>query len=458
MDFGVLKSEAVKNILNAIHEAVCIVDNNGIVAHWSSKSEALFDVKAENIVGKPLKDFFPTALLLNVIKDKKETSNVYLSPRKGTYVVVSARPLYFNGKFVGAISTDKDITEMTNLSFELEETRERLNRLREEVNKLSDGKYSFGQILGRSELIRQKIERAMQVAKTKTGILITGESGTGKEIFARAIHQHSGRKGNFVAINCSAIPENLFESEMFGYVGGAFTGALKKGKGGQFENAHQGTLFLDEISDMPMHMQAKLLRVLQENKILRIGADTPKDIDVRIISASNKDLRRMVENGTFREDLYYRLNVVKIDLPPLRERKEDIPILVDSFIKNFCRQNNVDEPKLMPEVYNILTSYNWEGNIRELKNTVEHLVVFSRNGKIELESVPEQIIERSLSKVRESETSFDLETCVAKTEMEVLRKVMEMVEGNKSRAAKILNIPRSTLYYKLKYYQMVDLL
>ncbi len=458
MDFGVLKSEAVKNILNAIHEAVCIVDNNGIVAHWSSKSEALFDVKAENIVGKPLKDFFPTALLLNVIKDKKETSNVYLSPRKGTYVVVSARPLYFNGKFVGAISTDKDITEMTNLSFELEETRERLNRLREEVNKLSDGKYSFGQILGRSELIRQKIERAMQVAKTKTGILITGESGTGKEIFARAIHQHSGRKGNFVAINCSAIPENLFESEMFGYVGGAFTGALKKGKGGQFENAHQGTLFLDEISDMPMHMQAKLLRVLQENKILRIGADTPKDIDVRIISASNKDLRRMVENGTFREDLYYRLNVVKIDLPPLRERKEDIPILVDSFIKNFCRQNNVDEPKLMPEVYNILTSYNWEGNIRELKNTVEHLVVFSRNGKIELESVPEQIIERSLSKVRESETSFDLETCVAKTEMEMLRKVMEMVEGNKSRAAKILNIPRSTLYYKLKYYQMVDLL
>jgi len=454
----VLKSEAVKNILNAIHEAVCIVDKNGIVAHWSSKSEALFDVKAENIVGKPLKDFFPTALLLNVIKDKKETSNVYLSPRKGTYVVVSARPLYFNGKFVGAISTDKDITEMTNLSFELEETRERLNRLREEVNKLSDGKYSFGQILGRSELIRQKIERAMQVAKTKTGILITGESGTGKEIFARAIHQHSGRKGNFVAINCSAIPENLFESEMFGYVGGAFTGALKKGKGGQFENAHQGTLFLDEISDMPMHMQAKLLRVLQENKILRIGADTPKDIDVRIISASNKDLRRMVENGTFREDLYYRLNVVKIDLPPLRERKEDIPILVDSFIKNFCRQNNVDEPKLMPEVYNILTSYNWEGNIRELKNTVEHLVVFSRNGKIELESVPEQIIERSLSKVRESETSFDLETCVAKTEMEMLRKVMEMVEGNKSRAAKILNIPRSTLYYKLKYYQMVDLL
>ncbi len=458
MDFGALKSEAVKNILNAIHEAVCIVDKDGLVVHWSKKSETLFDVRAEKIVGKPLKNFFPTALLLNVIKDKKETSNVYLSPRKGTYVVVSARPLYFNGKFVGAISTDKDITEMTNLSFELEETRERLNRLREEVNKLNDEKYSFGKILGRSDVIKQKIDRAMQVAKTKTGILITGESGTGKEIFARAIHQHSGREGNFVAINCSAIPENLFESEMFGYVGGAFTGALKKGKGGQFENAHQGTLFLDEISDMPVHMQAKLLRVLQESKILRIGADTPKDIDVRIISASNKDLRSMVENGIFREDLYYRLNVVKIDLPPLRKRKEDIPILVDSFIKNFCWQNNVDEPKLMPEVYNILTSYNWEGNIRELKNTVEHLVVFSRNGKIELESVPEQIIESSLSEVREIETSFDLKTCVTKTEMEVLRKVMVMAEGNKSRAAKILNIPRSTLYYKLKFYQMVDLL
>jgi len=458
MDFGVLKSEAVKNILNAIHEAVCIVDKDGIVVHWSNKSETLFDVGADKIIGRPLKDFFPTALLLNVIKDKKETNNIYLSPRKGTYVVVSARPLYFNNKFVGAISTDKDITEMTNLSFELEETRERLNQLREEVSKLSEEKYSFGQILGRSEVIGQKIKRAMQVAKTKTGILITGESGTGKEIFARAIHQHSGRKGNFVAINCSAIPENLFESEMFGYMGGAFTGALKKGKGGQFENAHQGTLFLDEISDMPMHMQAKLLRVLQENKVLRIGADTPKDIDVRIISASNKNLHKMVESGTFREDLYYRLNVVRIDLPPLRDRREDIPILVDAFIKNFCRQNNVDEPRMMPEVFNILTSYNWEGNIRELKNTVEHLVVFSRNGKIELESVPEQIIERSLSGVREKETSFDLESCVAKTEIDLLSRVMEMADGNKSKAAKILNIPRSTLYYKLKYYRLEDLL
>ncbi len=453
-----MKSEAVKNILNAIHEAVCIVDKEGTVLHWSKKSESLFDVKAEKIVGKPLKDFFPTALLLTVLKEKKETDNVYLSPRRGTYVVVSARPLYFNGKFVGAISTDKDITEITNLSYELEETRERLNKLREEVNKLSQEKYTFGQILGRSDIIKQKIDRAIQVAKTKTGILITGESGTGKEIFARAIHQHSGRKGNFVAINCSAIPENLFESEMFGYVGGAFTGALKNGKGGQFENANQGTLFLDEISDMPMHMQAKLLRVLQDNKVLRIGADTPREIDVRIISASNKDLRKMVEVGTFREDLYYRLNVVRIDLPPLRDRKEDIPILVDAFIKNFCRQNLIKEPRLMPEVFNILTSYNWEGNIREMKNTVEHLVVFSRNGKIGLESVPEQIIERSFTKVKESESSFDLESCVARTETEVIRKVMEMVEGNKSRAAKILNIPRSTLYYKLQYHRMEDLL
>ncbi len=458
MDFGVLKSEGVKYILNAIHEAVCIVDKNGIVLHWSNKSETLFNVKADKIVGKPLKSFFPTALLLNVIKNKKETDNVYLSPRKGTYVVVSAKPLYFNGQFVGAISTDKDITEMTNLTFELEETRQRLNQLRQEVSKLSEEKYSFGQILGRSDVIRQKIDRAMQVAKTKTGILITGESGTGKEIFARAIHQYSCRKGNFVAINCSAIPENLFESEMFGYMGGAFTGALKKGKGGQFEHANEGTLFLDEISDMPMHMQAKLLRVLQENKVLRIGADTPKDIDVRIISASNKDLRKMVEIGTFREDLYYRLNVVRIDLPPLRERKEDIPLLVETFIQSFCRQNNVNEPKLMPEVFNILTSYNWEGNIRELKNTVEHLVVFSKNGNIAIESVPEQIIERSLDKAKEKESTFELESCVARTEIEVIRKVMEMVEGNKSRAAKILNIPRSTLYYKLNYYQMKDLL
>ncbi len=458
MPLRVLQSEAVKNILNAIHEAVCIVDKDGIVVHWSKKSETLFNVKTDHILGKPLKDFFPTALLLSVLENKKEAKNIYVSPRKGTYVVVSSKPLYYNNHFIGAISTDKDVTEMTNLTFELEETKDRLNQLREEVNKLSEEKFSFGQILGKSEVIKQKIDRAKQVAKTNTGILITGESGTGKEIFARAIHQHSSRKGNFVAINCSAIPENLFESEMFGYVGGAFTGALKQGKGGQFENANQGTLFLDEISDMPMHMQAKLLRVLQENKVMRIGADTPQEIDVRIISASNKDLRKMVDIGTFREDLYYRLNVIKVELPPLRERKDDIPILVESFMDKFCSQNNMDVPKLRPEVFNVLTNYNWQGNIRELKNTVEHLVVFSKNGKIELESVPEQIIERSLSKARNGEKSFDLQTCVAKTEMEVLRKVMEMVDGNKSKAAKILNIPRSTLYYKLKYYKMTDLL
>lgn len=458
MDFGVLKSEAVKNILNAIHEAVCIVDKDGIVVHWSKKSEILFDVEADRILGKPLEDFFPTALLLKVIRDKQEANNIYHSPRKGTYVVVSGRPLYFNGRFVGAISTDKDVTEMTRLAFELEETREQLNQLRAEVSKLSDEKYSFGNILGKSNIIGQKIERARQVAGTNTGILITGESGTGKEIFARAIHQYSGRKGNFVAINCSAIPENLFESEMFGYVGGAFTGALKKGKRGQFEHAHQGTLFLDEISDMPMQMQAKLLRVLQENKVVRIGADSPIEVDVRIISASNRDLRKMVDEHTFREDLFYRLNVVRIDLPPLRDRKEDIPLLVESFINSFCMQNNVDIPRLAPEVFNMLTGYNWEGNIRELKNTVEHLVVFSKNGRIEIESVPEQIIEQSLTRTLQPEDTFDLQACVAKTEMEVLRKVMQMVGGNKSKASKILNIPRSTLYYKLNYYRLTDLL
>ncbi|AZR74630.1 sigma-54-dependent Fis family transcriptional regulator [Anoxybacter fermentans] len=451
------ESASLALILNNLHEAVCVVNTEGIVVLWSKKSEKLYGVKAEQIVGNKLEDFFPNALLLKVLKDKKPIENIYHSPREGSYVIISAIPLFINGEFVGAVSTDRDVTEVTNLTLELEKTKDKLELLQEEVNKINEDKYSFGIILGKSKVIKEKIARARRVARTNSSVLITGESGTGKEVFARAIHQASGRKGPFVAVNCSAIPENLFESEMFGYVGGAFTGALKKGKVGKFELANGGTLFLDEIGDMPMYMQVKLLRVLQEKKIVRVGSEKDIDVDVRIISATHRDLRAMVKENLFREDLYYRLNVVSIELPALRERKEDIPILLRHFICEFCKENNISVPKLKPEVLAVLMSYSWKGNIRELKNTAEHLVVFSKNGEIRLDSVPEYILEQTIGE-DDREPVFDLQKAVERTEKEIIRKVMKMVEGNKSKAAKLLNIPRSTLYYKLKYYNMKDLL
>lgn len=444
------KVEGLTNILNTIHESVCVVDKSGTVIMWSKGSEKLFDLPQEKITGKPLADFFPNALLLRVINERKEFKNYYHSPVDGRYAVISAMPLYMDGEFVGAVSTDKDATETTNLIFELEETRDKLKQLQDEVSVIVD-RYSFDQVAGRSKIIQEKIVRAKQVARTKASVLIVGESGTGKEVFARAIHKESGRKGPFIAVNCSAIPESLFESEMFGYVGGAFTGALKKGKMGKFELAHEGTLFFDEIGDMPLYMQAKILRALQERNIVRVGAEKPVPVDVRVISATHHNLDKLVAEDKFREDLYYRLNVVKIELPPLRSRREDIPILVSGFIQEFCTENNLQVPQLTPEVLAALMQYEWKGNIRELKNTVEHLVIFSKKGRIDLSSAPEFLLQRP-SRGSDTGSGLNLENRMAQAEREIIDKAMKMAGGNKSRAAKLLGVPRSTLYYKLKAY------
>ena len=451
------ESTSLTLILNNLHEAVCVVNPQGVVELWSKKSEKLYGVKADQIVGKRLEEVFPNALLLKVLEDKEPIENIFHTPREGSYMIISAIPLFVNGEFVGAVSTDRDVTEVTNLTMELEKTRDKLELLQEEVTKFREDNESFGLVLGKSEIIKEKINRSKKVARTNSSILITGESGTGKEVFARSIHQASNRQGPFVPINCSAIPENLFESEMFGYVGGAFTGALKEGKVGKFELASGGTLFLDEIGDMPMYMQAKLLRVLQEKQIYRVGSDTPIDVDVRIISATHQKLREMVTEGDFREDLYYRLNVVGVELPPLRKRKEDIPLLLRHFIAEFCEENKISTPEIRPEVLAAMMDYNWSGNIRELKNTAEHLVVFSKSGEIGLDSLPDHILEQSVQK-DDRKPVFDLEVAVKRTEQQTIRKVMKMTGGNKSKAARLLNIPRSTLYYKLKYYNMGDVL
>lgn len=449
--------QTFRYILDNLHEAVCVVNKDGVVVLWCGKAEKLYGVKEEEIIGKKLEELFPTGLLLKVLEEKKPIENVLHSPREGNYVNISAMPLFSNGELIGAVSTDRDITEVRNLSLELEAAKEKLDYLQMEVNKISEDKYSFGQALGKSDAIKEKIDRAMQVASTTSSVLIRGESGTGKEVFARAIHQASGRKGPFIAINCSAIPENLFESEMFGYEGGAFTGALNKGKIGKIELANKGTLFLDEIGDMPLYMQAKLLRVLQERQVVRVGGDKAIDIDVRIISATHRDLRVMVKEGKFREDLYYRLNVVSLEIPSLKDRKEDIPMFVKHFMEEFCKENNIFVPRITPEVFQVLMNHHWPGNVRELKNTVEHLVVFSKEGEIKVESLPEHLLGR-LAHHEEMEVPYDLQENIKRIEIDTIKRAMETAEGNKAQAAKLLNIPRSTLYYKIKFYDLVDYL
>lgn len=435
-----------------VHEGICIIDNKGVVCIWGRGSEKLYGIKKSEIIGKKLGEYFPTALLLDVLKSKKPVENVIHSPRKNTYVNISARPLIKNDKLIGVVSTERDVSEITNLSRELELTKEKLDYLQVEVRKMNEDKFSFGNVVGKSKIMTRTIDRAYQVAPTTSSVLVSGESGTGKEVFARAIHQSSGREGAFVAINCSAIPESLFESEMFGYESGAFTGALTKGKIGKIEIANGGTLFLDEIGDMPLHMQAKLLRVLQEKQLMRVGGNKSISLDVRIISATHRNLEDMVKIGTFREDLYYRLNVVNIKLPSLSERIEDLPIFVKLFMEEFCRENHIKVPNISPEILNKLMNYSWPGNIRELKNMVEHLVVFSKNEKVQNETLPDYINCRDGQECIKN--SQNLNQLIRKTEVKAIHDAMKEAENNKQKAAKILDIPRSTLYYKLKYYEL----
>ena len=441
----------LKYIIGHIKEGICAVNYEGVVILWNSFMEERYGIKSDEIVGRPISDFLEDTICERVLRRRIGISDVYSTYKKqDMYGLVHANPIFFGGEFVGVVCTELDVTEARNLSFELEKTNEKLKYLQDEVKNLSNG--VFEGILGNSDKIEKAKAIAKQVAKTSSSIFIWGESGTGKEVFSRAIHEQSGRKGAFVPVNCSAIPAELFESEFFGYESGAFTGANKKGKSGIFELAKDGTVFLDEIADLPLNMQAKLLRVLQEKEVRRVGGEKTIKINPRIISATNKDLEKMVKEEKFREDLYYRLNVVEIKIPPLRERKEDIAILLHHFLDEMCRENGKPRLTLSKEAYKTLENYRWKGNIRELKNTVENMVVLSDSSIIEKDDIPNYIVESAKNSNDDEDYPLDLTSAIEKLEIKNITKALEMSNGNKAKAAKILNIPRTTLYYKLDLY------
>ncbi|MCT4507799.1 MAG: sigma 54-interacting transcriptional regulator [Tepidibacter sp.] len=456
-DYFYMKMEEIgsklNHIINNIHEAVCVVDKDGYVIVWNKNSEKLYNIKSKVILGKKLEKFFPKGILLKVLKTKKAVDEVYHSPpRKDSDVIVTGQPIFIDGELVGAVSTDRDITQVKRLSSQLQRANDTLKFLENEVKKFSSD--NFGNIIGKSEKLTKSIQTARQVAKTNASILILGESGTGKEVFSRSIHDYSQREGLFVPVNCSAIPSELFESEFFGYESGAFTGANRKGKMGIFELANNGTVFLDEIADLPIQMQAKLLRVLQEKEVRRVGGEKTITINVRVISATNKDLNEMIEKEEFREDLYYRLNVVELNLPPLRERHGDIAILIHKFLKDICAQNSKTVPEIDLEVMDILRNYTWKGNIRELKNTIEHLVVLSKDNIIKKDLIPKYIYDNMNKTTNYQNYPMDLNQAIAKLEQDTIKKALNMSAGNKAKAAKYLNIPRSTLYYKMNQYKI----
>jgi two-component system, NtrC family, response regulator AtoC len=333
-------------------------------------------------------------------------------------------------------------------------------RLRSENDYLRaqlEQRYRLDGLVGRSRVMRDLFQLLETVAQSSSTVLVTGETGTGKELAARAIHHNSPRRAQrFVAINCSAIPETLLEAELFGHVRGAFTGAVAS-RQGRFEQAHRGTLFLDEIGTMSPPLQAKLLRVLQSREFERIGDSHPVRVDVRVIAATNSDLAKMVEQGAFREDLYYRLNVIPIHVPALRERREDVPLLVQHFIDRLCREQTPPRAPMTvsQEAMRVLMAFQWPGNVRQLENTVERAIALSPGrAQIELRDLPPDIqgaaAAPELSGVLFPDGGIDFDAYVAAIERALIRESLERTHGNKRQAAKLLNLKRTTLIEKLK--------
>lgn len=376
IDSGSIKKQ-IQTILRFTNDSVIATDLRGYITEYNEAGERNFGLKREVVIGRKIDEVFPQLGVENFLKDREEADNELVSIGHINYVI-SRHGIYNDEEqLIGVIILGQKYMERENEQ----------NKLRSKL--LPRGhvaKYNMESILGDSLPVKEAKKVAEKMAKSSSTVLITGESGTGKEIFAQAIHNQSPRRnGPFIAVNCSALAPSLLESELFGYEEGAFTGAKKGGKIGLFEMANQGTIFLDEIGELPYELQAKLLRVLMEREVMRIGGVDLISIDVRVIAATNKDLLKRIAEGQFREDLYYRLNVLPLSLPPLRQRRSDIPVLASAFLKEFG-----GEKALSPEILQVLIRYPWPGNIRELHNCIEYMYQLSEE-EILLTDIPENI-------------------------------------------------------------------
>jgi len=447
---GWQKSQAILTaLLNHASEAVCVINDREEVEYWNPRAEILYGIKAREIVGQPVSKFFPNVLVSRSLKENRVIRESYHQPREGAHVLITAAPIQAENRVIGSLSLELDIGDVVYLNQELTRTSTTVKKLRKEINRLTQ-KNAFATIYGHSTIIKETINLAKKFAATDASLLIRGESGTGKELFARAIHEESKRYNQpFIAVNCGALPSLLFESELFGYEGGAFTGAERGGKPGKFELAEGGTLFLDEIGELEPSLQAKLLRALQEKVFYRVGGTRPIKVNVRIIAATNRDLEAMIRAGTFREDLYYRLNVLTLTLPPLREHKEDLPELAYLLVQELASIHQKRIQEIEPEVMVAFMNYNWPGNVRELRNTLERMVILAEDSILRRDTLPAHLRLNKLN-LTPARTSGPLPEVTIATERQLIREALQKTNYNKAEAARLLGIPRSSLYYKIK--------
>ncbi len=437
-----------------------IVDADCRIAYINESYTRLLGVDMESVIGKPVTEVIPNTKMPDIIKTGNEELGAVMtlydhSADEEIHVVCNRIPLIENGKVIGAVAmtTFRDVEDMERLTSEIERMRKENEKYQRKLALLQRQMNPLEQIVGDSPAIRSLKKSISSFATSNLTILLTGETGVGKEVFANALHSMSNRSLNsFVKINCAAIPKDLLESELFGYEKGAFTGALGQGKIGKFELANDGTLLLDEIGEMSLPLQAKLLRVLQEKEIERVGGVKPKKINVRVICSTNRDLPELVRQGKFREDLYYRINTVELVIPPLRDRLSDLPALCDYFIQKINAESGNHTRGIRPDVIALFHHYSWPGNVRELEHIIERLSFLHPDSEIALEDC-DFLIEKIHSSHQEmpfSDTSLQFQRDEA--EREAIQKAMTQAGGNKTRAAKLLDIDRSMLYHKLKKY------
>ncbi|MDT8862151.1 sigma 54-interacting transcriptional regulator [Alkalihalobacillus sp. MEB130] len=438
------KTQLYQTILNYAYEGVIAIDKKDKITAFNTAAKETLSITNKKLIGSSVYDVVGQgklrALLLNT-EEYTEDIVIYQSIQ----LAVKKIGIFLKGERVGNMVAFQDVTGIQAMERKI---RKKMH-LRGHI-----AKHTFDDILHRSSLVKEVIETAKSFSEVESNILIVGETGTGKEVFAQSIHNHSNRKhGPFVAINCAALPDNLLESELFGYVEGAFTGAMKGGKPGFFELAHGGTIFLDEIGEISPQLQSRLLRVLQEREIMRIGDDKVIPTDVRVLSATNKNLLHLVKAAEFREDLYYRLDVLKITLPPLRQRKEDVPLLINAFIHEGF--SPAERSIITDEAIKWLSEWRWEGNIRQLKNFCERLIVLSKDKVIDTKDVKNWLEGSSLEmNEREEEQSQTRFPNAELSEREKILNILKHVNYNKGKAALKLGISRTTLWRKLKEYNL----
>lgn len=442
-------------IMDISEDGFLIVDTESRILEMNRAYLEYLQLSAEDVMGKHIHDVIKNSELPKILKSGITETNVMhrlvvdQSPSHDKYAIVTRAPVLKDSEVIAAVGQVKFSLKTMELANKLQSMDEELQYYRTALERIIGSKYSFETMIGSGKAFNEVKKVAQKAARSDMSVLLTGETGTGKEVFANAIHYSSDRKKQpFIRINCAAIPAELLESELFGYAEGSFTGAMKGGKKGKFELADKGSIFLDEIGDMPLTMQSKILRALQEKEIEKVGSYTTTPIDVRVIAATNKNLEEKVRNKTFREDLYYRLNVINIEIPPLRDRPEDIPLFAEYFLKELNRKYKTDIC-LSSEVMLKLKTYSWPGNIRELNNTIGRAYALVDEDIILTAHLPATILTRfHLQSMIASHRSLNV--LVDNFEREIIISYLEKNDHNCAKTAEELGIHRTTLYNKIE--------